>query len=577
MFAVALVTYALTLAPSIFLVDSAPLTVAAWGLGNAHPPGFPLFLMLTHLAAHLPFGDVAVRTNAASALFAALACAMVTLAVGELAPRKRLAMLLGGLLLASSRTLWAYATITEVYALNTFLIATLWWLVLRWRRTGEARLLNLAAVVFGLALGVHHVTAGLSLLGLLPILIAARRSLVVAVLISIATAGAVYAYLPVAAAREPVLNWGNPSDARSFVEHVTAKSYRHFVRTEAVSEQIGQVVRLGRREIGVIGLVLGLMGLTAIIRADRRLFLAFMLTIAATVAWVAVYPIADDEDAYLLPAFVVVALGAAYGGSWIAGDRRVVAAALLAVPVLNAYVSWPERDRSDHQVARDYGTNALRGIDRDSVLVTADRHLWGSLLYLTEVEQLRRDVTVVMYPLLIRSWYVEDLARREPAVGRELLAYRPLLNVYENETKRWREDAAVRDEFQRRLDDLVVALVARRVERGGHVYATPDVVFSEQEIDRGLVTRLRQGYDVVPGGLAMELLPGRKIRQIRIVPLELRGLAGATDPTVIRDIVPAYVTALRLRARYLQATGSPQPAAESSRLADGLAVSFGKR
>ena len=39
-----------------------------------------------------------------------------------------------GLLLAFSRTLWSYATITEVYTLNTFLILAIFFLMLRWRR-----------------------------------------------------------------------------------------------------------------------------------------------------------------------------------------------------------------------------------------------------------------------------------------------------------------------------------------------------------------------------------------------------------------------------------------------------------
>ena len=78
--------------------------------------------------------------------------------------------------MAFSRTLWSYATIAEVYTLNTLLIVTVFFLMLRWRRrivadqgdTGAAitphdRLLYAAALVFGLGLGVHHVTVGLTL------------------------------------------------------------------------------------------------------------------------------------------------------------------------------------------------------------------------------------------------------------------------------------------------------------------------------------------------------------------------------------------------------------------------------
>ncbi len=83
-FLVALLVYFWTLAPTVTLVDSGELIVAARFLGVAHPPGFPLYVMLAHLASLLPIGNIAARINFASAFFAALACAMLTLVVAEL-------------------------------------------------------------------------------------------------------------------------------------------------------------------------------------------------------------------------------------------------------------------------------------------------------------------------------------------------------------------------------------------------------------------------------------------------------------------------------------------------------------
>src|SRR5256886_16785851 len=83
-FLAALVVYVWTLAPTVTLVDSGELIVVAQGLGVAHPPGFPLWVMLAHLASLVPFGNVAVRINFSSALFAALASAVLTLVVMEL-------------------------------------------------------------------------------------------------------------------------------------------------------------------------------------------------------------------------------------------------------------------------------------------------------------------------------------------------------------------------------------------------------------------------------------------------------------------------------------------------------------
>src|SRR5207247_1228476 len=83
-FLVALLLYSLTLAPTVTLVDSGELILVAQGLGVAHPPGFPLWVILAHVASLVPFGNVAVRINFSSAIFAALACSMLTLVVSEL-------------------------------------------------------------------------------------------------------------------------------------------------------------------------------------------------------------------------------------------------------------------------------------------------------------------------------------------------------------------------------------------------------------------------------------------------------------------------------------------------------------
>src|SRR5262249_58666644 len=158
-FVVALAVYSWTFAPTVTPTDSGELILAAYGLGVAHPPGVPLWIMLTHIASLVPVGNVAVRINFSSAVFAALTCAMLTLVVAELlitasslaAPRRRnkatrqesniensnarlliFAPAVGaGLLMAFSRTLWAYATITEVYALNALLILLIFFLIFR--------------------------------------------------------------------------------------------------------------------------------------------------------------------------------------------------------------------------------------------------------------------------------------------------------------------------------------------------------------------------------------------------------------------------------------------------------------
>src|SRR5262249_54752902 len=153
-----------------------------------------------------------------------------------------------GLLMIFSRTLWAYATITEVYPLNALLIVIVFFLVVRWRRRiiearrdssvaviTHDRWVYAAAFVFGLALGVQYVTVGLTLPAIAVVVYRTEglkfftsRRLLYAALISISALILVYSYLPWAASGSPAMNWGDPRSLQEIWWHITGRQYRVF-------------------------------------------------------------------------------------------------------------------------------------------------------------------------------------------------------------------------------------------------------------------------------------------------------------------------------------------------------------
>jgi Protein of unknown function (DUF2723) len=76
-----LLAYVLTLSPTVNFIDSGEFIAVGAQAGIAHPPGYPLYTLLTVLGAALPFSDRAVGVNLISALSGALAvglfCALV--------------------------------------------------------------------------------------------------------------------------------------------------------------------------------------------------------------------------------------------------------------------------------------------------------------------------------------------------------------------------------------------------------------------------------------------------------------------------------------------------------------------
>ena len=634
-FLVALLLYSWTLAPTVTPTDSGELIVVARGLGIAHPPGVPLWIILAHLASLVPFGNIAQRINFSSALFAALACAMLTLVVAELIitasylaaakRRKRdtrkteelrithlvvAASALGaGLLMAFSRTLWSYATITEVYALNGLLIVIIFFLMLRWRRrivedrmhistasnagqvTSHDAFLYSAALIFGLALGVHHVTVALTLPAIAVIVFRTQgvkffisRRLVYAALISIGALVAVYAYLPFAAARSPVINWGHPRSLQEIWWHLTGRQYQVYFsfKPEIVGEQFAEFCRMALREFGFpwvpLSLVLAFAGFADALKRDRTTFWFLLTIVIADLAYALSYEIAEDKDAYYLPAFISIAIAIGFGIRWLVrktvskslpGVKPSLAAAIavLVVCTMALTANWPFNNRRQYFIAHDYVDNLLKAIAPNGLLLTLDWQVASPMFYAQEIEQLRPDAKVVDINLLRRSWYFDYLKHAYPGL---IERSRDKIDVFVENLKEWERDPgafARSPALTQRISTAFLEMIQSMVtnESGvAPVYMTNDLLSSDS-VNGELTRWLTQKYQLVPQGLVFNLADGQGFHDSPDVHLQIRGLADGTlrfgkgDPVNVK-VLPVYANMLINRGRYLALFGQHERA-----------------
>lgn len=597
MTAVALFIYFRTLAPTVTLIDSGELALAARDLGVAHPPGTPLWVLLAHVATLLPWSNVAARVAAASAVFAALAAGLVVLvareailsvfdrsgAAASAAGAQRWVGLaapgVAGLCFAFSRSLWSYATIVEVYTLNVLLIVAVLFFLLRWGRRGGDGWLYAAAVTFGLALGVHHVTVALTLPALAVLVHRAagrdffrsRRFLLTAVAATLAMV-AVYSYLPWAALRRPIFNWGDPSTLQRIVWHVTGRQYQSFFdpSSQAAAQEAGTFLRLAARQFGPpylpLILMLAVFGGVRLWRRDRHLGLALALLLATNVAFGLLYVIGEDKDAYYLPSFLSLALAAAFGAQAVLEGARGAAPAIAAglfslgagLPLAygHAYA-----DRSRYFIAQDYVSNTLSTLAPGGMVLIGDWQLYAPILYSREVENLRRDVVAVDVHLLRRSWYFDTLARQFP---RTIEAARPQVDAYLAELRAWEQDPGLyarSPELTRRINDRFLALLKAFEEtHPGPVYATRDIVLPGMAADPDVTRTLTMGHPLVPRGLVFELATKHPQQPPAPASLEMRGLFDGTlrfepDDVVSLKVKPVYLGMIAGRGAYLAVMG----------------------
>jgi len=600
-FITAFALYLKTLAPAIGPTDSGELTTAAWSLGNAHPPGFPFFLLVTHVFTWLPIGSMAVRTNIATAFFAAIACALVALAAAEIllmprdvrvanAERSKkqknvktsdvrepsqlvilLIMLATGLLFAFSRTLWQFATVTEVYAVNSALMAGVAWGMLRWARTREVRWLYAAALLFGLGLCVHHVTIGTGAIAIAVLITRVggikfwrSRTTIIAALL-LAAGLLVYAYLPIAAARKPVMNWGDPVSISAVWDHVTGKQYRTYIKTseEQNNAQIDRYFGIVGHELGPAWMPLVLLiaagGIVLLWFRLRTIFWYVVLFIIGNAAWFAIYPVTNDTPAYAIPTFIALLFAFAFGAASIAElakeerIRTIIAAAMLLLPLLSLVTAYPFRDRSNYWVSHDYAENGLRSMRPNALMLTGDWQLYAPMRYRLDVEHARPDVEIIETGFLLREWYFGELARRYPTLTRdskrEIDALVPMLAPFQNDREHLDMEL-----FNRRIDDLIISLIEQHLRRGP-VYVSGEVAASTEPRDVNLRKRMADRFDIVPRGLLIELVPGHALRDVHFTQLQTRGADGTIsyddDDVVPMEIVPAYRGIYVMTGRYL--------------------------
>ncbi len=176
-FTIALITYTLTLEPTVSYWDCGEYIATSVKLEVGHPPGAPLFQMMgaffamfttdaSHIAMMVNFMSALASAFTILFLFwtiTALAKKVVVKTSGEMTTGSSIAILgsglVGALAYTFSDSFWFSAVEAEVYAMSSFLMALLFWLALHWEAEMDKprgnKWLLLISFIVGLSFGVH--------------------------------------------------------------------------------------------------------------------------------------------------------------------------------------------------------------------------------------------------------------------------------------------------------------------------------------------------------------------------------------------------------------------------------------
>lgn len=413
-------------APGLTWLDAGELGAAAAEMGVAHPPGFPVFVMVTHAVMNLvPLGDLAFRGNLASALTMAAATLAVFGAARALGARRWAAA--GGALLFAATPLTAlHGTTIEVYAGAALFTAALIGGFAR-LAAGDGRWGLALGVCLGLAAG-HHAELRLFALVIIPAALwqtrrhPRGRAVALGATLAGAWAAAVIVYLPLRAAAEPWRNWGDPSTLGAWWDHLTGARIRQAFAEQFGRLDLGDVERYGEQLVAgaPVLLLVGLLGCALITRRPGGWLVPAVWLIDGLYA-TALNPMGLEDLQNGVPGWVALGIAAAValegalaGGSGAhpSGRRWLVPAALIVAVV---WVS-PRLELYTH----DRGLP--RVIDRladsqppDGLVLTASDNFSAGLAWRQVVEGTRPDLAVVVRQHVGYASSVAPVARRRPA------------------------------------------------------------------------------------------------------------------------------------------------------------------
>ncbi|HEY3594221.1 MAG TPA: DUF2723 domain-containing protein, partial [Polyangiaceae bacterium] len=429
--------------------DSAEMVTAAALGGIPHAPGYPLYVVLGRALRWLPFGELPFRIHLGSAILHAATVAVVALAIEQITRRTGPAML-GAATLALSRVFLAGSLYAEVFPLNDLLFALLLLLAARVADdVSDGRTWIALSMATGMALS-HHQMIALGAPALLLLVgpgasrVASRHPLRAAglLLVTMLIPVASYSLLLIAAARDPLLSWGDVHDFHSLYRLITRQDYGgllHASRRPAsgqLLERLDAFALSTGESFGIVALALSALGVVWGYRHARRPCAALVLAFVCAGPLFAGTNAVDLHSEYRrafferfasmshVPLAILVGMGATEAFDrirssprWSRGLRASMVSGLLVVlTVVPLVFGTRDLDFSRDDLGAVYAHDLVASLPEGSLVLLKGDMSTQAALYACGVERRCGD-RIVMAPLQLGlPWKLEQERRRHPSL-----------------------------------------------------------------------------------------------------------------------------------------------------------------
>ncbi|XP_042655114.1 transmembrane protein 260 isoform X2 [Tyto alba] len=447
--------YTATLPPALPGGDAGELITAAYELGVAHPPGYPLFTLLAKVATGLlPLGSPAYRVNLLCGLLGAAAASLLFYTVFRLSGSYAGGILAAGVF-SFSRLTWQWSIAAEVFSLNNLFVGLLMALTVHFEEASTAKerskISKLGAFCCGLSLCNQH-TIVLYIACIVPWILSQlfrKTELSLGHLLKLGLcflAGLLpYLYLPASSyLNRARWTWGDQTTFRGFLTHFLREEYGTFnlAKSETGSSMREMLVfqlahTKSELSLPVLALALVACVSTALPTKQQKslviwLFAGMLCLYSLFFAWRANLDITKPlflgvVERFWLQSSAVVAVLAGLGlatlpsaGSAVLEGSRVLPwlewLSALALVTSQVWANYSTCDQSNNYVVDKFARNLLSSMPVGAVILLRGDLPGNALRYLHYCEGMRPDITLVDQEMMTYEWYLPKLAKHLPGV-----------------------------------------------------------------------------------------------------------------------------------------------------------------
>ena len=432
-----------------------------WIFGIPHPTGFPAFVIITGIFAHVfPLGTPAWRI-AFFCTMLALACVAMVYSTIVTITGDRWSAACAGWLLAFGTFFWSYGARPEIHTMAAFWGALALYFALRGYYDERPRAFLAAAFSFGMGIATHpiviFVLPSLLVLALARLRRFSLRSAVAALLLAAAPL-LLYLYLPLRShsiaahhldpavalgkpAGGAIWNTDNPQTRSGFLRLVSgadfqaAESVLHVADVPLYADHLHTFGWTMYREFTPVGIIAGVIGFVVLLRRRATVAIALLLAILLPSAFALTYPPVVEIERYFFIPMIAFALTAGLGITALApAYRNLLRIPVAAAAIVLLFVSYGDAHLRSVNGAEELIAD-VRILTPSNAIVIADWTRGTALAYAAYVEHSMANRSIDISWLNQDRPYVRRWMNERPVyyVGRPVLHRGILLCLLSNE------------------------------------------------------------------------------------------------------------------------------------------------